>query len=175
MRKQALRLLVWILPLLLILPAYPAISMQIFKMREPTYWIPLEMSGSIQIRKDPYGSGFFGAPRGGGRSHRGVDLVARMGTPVLASKSGIAFIGRKKNGMGRYVEVKHPDGSKTVYGHLKTIAIRDRRPIRRGRILGNVGKSGNAARRLIQPHLHFEVWNEDGIPVDPLKVIENQL
>lgn len=165
--------LVFTLLLLVVAPAYPAISLQIFKLREPTFLTPLKITGPLQIRNDPYGSGFFGAARSGGRSHRGVDLMAQVGTPVLASKSGRAWIGRKKNGMGHYVEVRHPDGTKTVYGHLKKILIRDRQRIGRGQILGTVGKSGNAARRLIRSHLHFEVWNIKGVPVDPLGVIDS--
>ena len=174
MRKHAFRLLRGLLLVVLIVPAYPAISAQIFRFREPTFLMPLETRGPIQIREDPYGSGVFGASRNGGRSHRGVDLVARVGTLVLASKSGTAWIGRRKNGMGRYIEMRHSDGSKTVYGHLKKIFIRDRQRVQRGHPLGTVGKSGNAVRRSIQPHLHFEVWNENGIPVDPLRAIKRE-
>ncbi|MBI3333558.1 MAG: M23 family metallopeptidase [Candidatus Omnitrophica bacterium] len=158
-------------PLLLVW-AYPAISLELFKLREPSYAVPLRLGGPLQVREDPYGSGLFGSRRNGGRRHRGVDWVAPVGTPVLAAKSGRAFLGRLRNGMGRYVEVRHPDGSVTRYGHLKTVAIRDGGRIRRGEVVGAVGKSGNARRRLIQPHLHFEIWNKEGEAVDPLTVME---
>lgn len=157
---------------LFLLPIYPAFCLQLFKIREPMFRVPIARSSPIQIRKDPYGSGFFGAPRNGGRRHNGIDLVAPVGTRVLAAKSGIAVIGRKKNGMGRYVEVRHPDGWMTRYGHLKEIRIRDRQRVRRGDGLGTVGKSGNARRRRMQPHLHFEVWNQKRQAVDPLTVME---
>jgi murein DD-endopeptidase MepM/ murein hydrolase activator NlpD len=74
--------------------------------------------------------------------------------------------------MGRYVEIRHPDGWLSRYGHLKSIAIRDRQRVHRGDAVGAVGKSGNAGRRLIRPHLHFEVWDDKGNPVDPLGVME---
>ncbi|MBI3615737.1 MAG: M23 family metallopeptidase [Candidatus Omnitrophica bacterium] len=166
------RLLALSLPLFLLIPAYPTISLKLFQWREPWYRIPLEISGPIQIRKDPYGSGEFGAHRSGRRRHRGLDLTAPIGTNVLAAKSGKAWIGRVHSGMGRYVEIRHPDGWTTLYAHLKEIRIQDGQPIRRGEILGTVGKTGNARRRLIQPHLHFEIWNEGGTPVDPLSMME---
>lgn len=168
------RLLVIALPVFLLVPAMPALSVQIFRWREPAYQIPLRWEGPLRIRQDPFGFGGFGARRSGARRHRGLDLAAPIGTPVLAAKSGRAQIGRLRNGLGRYVEVRHPDGCRTVYAHLEEIAVRDRQPVRRGDPLGTVGKSGNARRRMIHPHLHFEVWNEAGAPVDPLTVMEVQ-
>ena len=172
--KDPKRLFVLAAALLFMLPtsAYPSIAGRLFQWREPTFLVPLRVRGNIQIREDPYGSGSFGAPRNGGRRHRGVDLVAPVGTPVLAAKSGRAMIGRIRNGMGRYVEVRHPDGWVSRYGHLRRIAIRDRQRVHRGDILGTVGKSGNARRRIIQSHLHFEVINARGTPVNPLEVME---
>lgn len=166
------RLLALALPLIAVVPLVPPISAQIFKWKEPAFQIPLLIETPIRIRVDPYGSGEFGAPRSGGRQHRGVDLAAPIGTEVLASKSGTAFLGQLKNGMGRYVKIRHPDGSMTLYGHLRTIDIRDRQRVHRGDRIGSVGKSGNARRRLIKPHLHFEVWSAQGEPVDPLPLLE---
>lgn len=168
------RLLTLTLPVFLLIPAYPMVSLRLFQWREPLYQVPIERAGPIQIRQDAFGSGLFGARRSGGRSHRGLDLAAPIGTPVLAAKSGRVLIGRLHNGLGRYVEIHHPDGCATLYGHLKEILVRDRQSIRRGQPLGTVGKSGNARRRWVQPHLHFETWNEEGVPVDPLTAMEPQ-
>ena len=166
------RLVVLALPFLAVVPLVPSISAQIFKWREPTFQAPLEAGLPLTIRVDPYGSGEFGARRSGGRHHRGIDLSAPLGADVLASKSGIASVGQLKNGMGRYVEIRHPDGWMTLYGHLKRINIRHGQRVRRGDPIGAVGKSGNARRRLIRPHLHFEVWSNQGEPVDPLPLLE---
>jgi len=160
------------LPLLLLIPAVPTISLKLFQWREPWYRTPLERPDPLQIRQDPYGLGHFGAHRSGGRRHRGLDLAASIGTPVLAAKSGRAQIGRLRNGMGRYLQIRHPDGWTSLYGHLKAITVKDGQRIRQGRAIGTVGKTGNARRRLIQPHLHFEVWNDRGVPIDPLTVME---
>lgn len=172
MTRKPGKLFALFLPLLLLIPVTPSLSVRIFQWREPTYQIPLATHQPLTIRQDPYGSGLFGARRSGGRKHQGVDWAAPLGTSVLAAKSGLARIGTLRNGMGRYVRVEHPDGSVTLYGHLREIGIRDRQRVRRGQPLGTVGKSGNARRKLIRSHLHFEVWNESGVPVDPLKVME---
>ena len=169
--KKGIASLLLCLPLIALIPAYPALAVRWFNLREPTFLVPLGAAGPIQIRQDPYGSGLFGARRNRGRVHQGLDLVAPVGTAVLAAKSGVAMIGRKRDGMGRYVEIRHPDGWITRYGHLKEILIRDRRRIRRGDVVGTVGKSGNARSRLIQPHLHFEVWRRGKAPIDPLEVL----
>ena len=161
-------------PALLLAPVAPALNARWFQLREPLFMLPLGSAGPARIRADAYGSGEFGAPRSGGRTHRGVDLAAPMGTAVLAAKSGTARIGRKKNGMGLYVEVHHPDGSMTLYGHLREILVRDGQRVRRGQVLGSVGKTGNAGHRLIQPHLHFEVWDAHRRMVDPLKRLEGR-
>lgn len=171
-RQVSKRLFALALPLALLIPAYSSISLWWFQLREPTYLSPLALPGPLQIRKDAFGSGAFGAHRSGGRWHRGVDLLAPLGTEVVAAKSGVARGGRLHNGLGRYVEIQHPDGAMTRYGHLEKIDVQDEGQVHRGDRIGAVGKSGNARRRLIQPHLHFEVWNPEGIPVDPLGVMQ---
>lgn len=170
-RWKPVWLLSLVLPVALLVPAYPTLSLWWFKQQEPLFLFPLADT-PLQIRQDAYGKGHFGARRNGARSHRGLDLSAPLGTPVLAAKSGRGFIGKRRDGMGHYVVMEHPDGSKTRYGHLSRILIQDGQRIRRGEPLGAVGKSGNARHRLIQAHLHFEVWNEAGEAVDPLELME---
>ena len=163
---------IFAIPLCVVLvPFFPRISVTTFQLSEPTFLNPIKLPGPITIRQDPYGSGLFGAKRNGGRQHQGVDLLAAVGTEVRAAKSGIALVGRIHNGMGRYIEIWHPDGSMTRYGHLHQIWISDHERVKQGQTIGTVGKSGNARRKLIQPHLHFEVWDENATPHDPLPLI----
>ena len=166
-------LVLWLILLLVLVGvlSYPSLSLAWFKLQEPIFRVPLGVEGSVLVRKDPYGSGLFGAKRSGRRKHRGIDLRSPIGTEVLASKSGLAIIGKKKNGMGRYVEILHPDGWKTLYGHLSRIDITDRQRVRQGQVIGAVGKSGNAGHRLIQAHVHFEIWNPDQVATNPLEQI----
>lgn len=145
---------------------YRPVSILIFHMSEPTFICPIELKEGLKIRKDDYGSGEFEAKRRGGRAHSGVDIEAPVGTPVLAAKSGRAYP-KRNPGMGTYVVVRHIDGSSTVYGHLSKAHVRGGQRVKRGDIIGEVGKTGNAWNPAMLPHLHFEIRLNDE-PVDPL-------
>ena len=114
-------------------------------------------SQSIRLRNDPYGKGYFGASRNGKRRHKGIDVLARLGEPVLASKSGrIVFAGQEK-GYGLFAEIGHFDGLRTRYAHLSRLYGRQGDWVARGDIIGTCGKTGNASAAGIQPHVHFEI------------------
>jgi murein DD-endopeptidase MepM/ murein hydrolase activator NlpD len=68
------------------------------------------------------------------------------------------------SGFGNYVEISHPGGLSTIYGHLRrgSVAVTQGQSVKRGALLGLVGSSG----RSNWPHLHFEV-REGGVSVDP--------
>ncbi|MCX5678184.1 MAG: M23 family metallopeptidase [Candidatus Omnitrophica bacterium] len=150
---------------------YEPASVLIFKITEPSFGSPIKSpSGHLAIRHDVFGSGDFGAKRNGGRSHSGVDISAEVGTPVYASKSGIVFRGNIPTGYGKYVLLYHPDGTQTMYGHLSNWAVNTGKKVHKGELIGFVGKTGNAANKNIQPHLHFEI-RADGDPVDPAEAI----
>jgi murein DD-endopeptidase MepM/ murein hydrolase activator NlpD len=87
---------------------------------------------------------------------------------VYAAKSGHAESGTNPRGLGKYIVITHPDGSRSVYGHLKDWLIDSEEWVRQGQVIGLVGKSGNANLVALEPHLHFEIW-KDGKTVDPLR------
>jgi len=143
------------------------ISIAYYKITEPYFANPIRLGGGAPaIRNDAMGDGEFGAKRRNGRSHSGIDIQAPVGTPVYASKSGIAFQGNVPTGYGRYVMIYHPDGTQSIYGHLSNWADHSTRKVRKGDLIGFVGKTGNASGRYIQPHLHFEI-RRGGEPQDP--------
>ena len=151
--------------------AYEPLSLALFKIKEPYFKYPIRTSGSkMAIRGDDYGNGEFGSKRSGGRSHTGIDILANIGTPVYASKSGIAFCGNVPTGYGKYVMVYHPDGSQTMYAHLLESNIASPKRVRQGDVIGFVGKTGNASANSIQPHLHFEI-RKRGQPQDPQNLV----
>lgn len=128
------------------------------------------------IRNDAHGKGYFGAPRGdrGQRSHKGVDLLSRVGNPILASKSGrVSFAGIDK-GYGWYVILRHPDGFTTRYAHMSRLFVSPGDWVSLGQKLGLCGKSGNADDPRIQPHLHFEI-RQGEMALDPLKKFDPNL
>lgn len=131
---------------------------------------PIEYKSDILVRKDNRGDGFFAASRSGRRLHNGIDLLADIGIPVLAAKSGKVVSATQNRGMGKHVIIRHRDNIITIYGHLSEISVRKNDFVRRGQVIGRVGKTGNARHYGIMPHLHFEI-RKNGVPQDPLEYI----
>ena len=150
---------------------YRPVSLLIYNIREPYFARPIrDLSASMVVRNDAHGDGEFGSKRRNGRSHSGIDILAPVGTPVYASKSGTAFKGEVPTGYGRYVMIYHPGGYQTYYGHLSDWAINAVQHVKRGDLIGYVGKTGNASSKSIQPHLHFEI-RRYGEPQDPRRLM----
>jgi len=98
----------------------------------------------------------WGAPRGGGRTHQGIDIIAADGVPVLAAVDGriVKFFDSARGGASIY---QFDEDARFVYlyGHLRERGrdLAEGDLVRRGQIIGYVGQSGNATT----PHLHFEI------------------
>jgi murein DD-endopeptidase MepM/ murein hydrolase activator NlpD len=109
------------------------------------------------------GDGRFGAPRAGGRSHRGIDIPAPVGTPVRVVQDGqVVFSDRGSDMEGYKVKVRHADGSVSVYMHLdgsRMPSVGQR--VSAGTVIGAVGRTGNTPAGA-QPHLHLQVYGPDG-------------
>jgi murein DD-endopeptidase MepM/ murein hydrolase activator NlpD len=95
--------------------------------------------------------------------HRGVDLRAEEGTPVLPMAPGRVRFAGWMEGYGNVVWIDHPRGVISVYAHLSEIRVTPGAPVERGETLGLTGSTGSVSG----PHLHFEVW-AGGRPVDPI-------
>ena len=109
----------------------------------------------------------FGMPRDGGRrSHHGVDIFARRGTPVLATSDGVVNRVDVTNLGGKVVWLRDPVRNANIYyAHLDSQYVRSGDRVQRGDTVGFVGNSGNA--RTTPPHLHFGVYRRGEGPVDP--------
>lgn len=154
---------------LIILPFYLIFS---FYFLDKAYFLcPIEYKSGIVIRCDLRGNGFFAAQRNGNRIHEGIDLFAKIGTPVLASRLGKVVAARYTRGMGNFVIIRHRYNRVTIYGHLLQIYVIEGDFVRQGQVIAAVGKTGNANYQNIQPHLHFEVRKND-IPQDPMEYLE---
>jgi murein DD-endopeptidase MepM/ murein hydrolase activator NlpD len=130
----------------------------------------------------------FGDPRGGGRSHAGVDIMAGKLLPVLAVADGtVSWVRAGMPGAGVMVSVRHDDGWTSRYMHLNNDlpgsddgdghgvaeGVVEGARVRAGDVLGWVGDSGNAEST--SPHLHFELRDPDGAPVDPYPLLSAAL
>lgn len=100
--------------------------------------------------------------------HRGLDICARMGSPIVAPADGVVVYAGKDYGYGNLLTISHNYGLKTRYAHMKKILVKKGQSVKRGQEIGLVGKTG----RTTGPHLHYEV-HLNGVPVNPLQYILN--
>jgi len=109
----------------------------------------------------------FGAPREAGRrSHAGVDIFARRGTPVLATSAGVINRVDVTGLGGKVVWLRDPVRNANIYfAHLDSQYVRSGDRVEAGDTVGFVGNSGNA--RTTPPHLHFGIYRRGEGPVDP--------
>jgi len=117
-----------------------------------------KVTSAFGWRPDP----FTGAPR----YHHGIDFKAAYGELVPAAGAGRVVEAGERGAYGLSVVVEHPDGLRTRYAHLASLAVAAGDRVLQGQELGRVGQSGRATG----PHLHFEVIR-DGQRVDPARVI----
>lgn len=128
----------------------------------------------------------FGAPRDSGRRHHlGNDIAAIKLQPVVAVANGtVTRIGGDEGISGVRLHLRHDDGWSSLYIHLNNdtfltddgngtgvrpdLAEGDR--VKRGEVIGWVGDSGNAEETV--PHVHFELRDPSGTPVDPATSLE---
>ncbi len=127
----------------------------------PVYDFPVEGGDNYDI------GSFFGDPRDGGRrKHKGVDVFARRGTPVVAISEGVVSRVREGGLGGKTVWVRdHTRSINQYYAHLDTQMVERGQRIRPGDTLGLVGNTGNA--RTTPPHLHFGLYVRSRGAVDP--------
>ena len=106
----------------------------------------------------------FGARRGGGRTHTGIDFPVQAGTQIGAAGVGVTeFAGWNTGGYGNLVVVRHRLGYTTWYAHLSVITTFVGERVSGGTRLGYVGSTGHSTG----PHLHFEL-RKNAVPIDPM-------
>lgn len=116
----------------------------------------------------------WGAERDGGiRSHEGIDIRAKRGTPVVASKDG--FITQTgTNNLGGKIVFLSASGSpySLYYAHLDSQLVSVGTRVKLGDTLGLVGNTGNAITTA--PHLHFGIYARGSGAVNPLPFINDR-
>jgi len=101
------------------------------------------------------------------RPHKGIDIAARVGEPIMAPARGVVrFAGNRGNGYGNMVEIDHGYGYVTRFAHSSRLLVHTGQEVKRGDLIGLVGATGLVSG----PHLHYEV-EIDGKQVDPLNFI----
>jgi len=105
------------------------------------------LSSPFGMRKHPI-DGF-------NKMHKGTDFAAPMGTPIMASGSGIIKKAGWCGGGGNCIVIKHNSTYQTIYAHMSKFAkgIRNGVRVKQGQTIGYVGSTGKSTG----PHLHYEV------------------
>ena len=96
-------------------------------------------------------------------SHKGVDIAAPQGTPVLAAADGTVRVCEYKPDYGCDGILGHEEGYSTVYADMEGFSVEEGQELKVGEQLGTVGSSGLSTG----PHLHFELRLDDE-PIDPM-------
>jgi murein DD-endopeptidase MepM/ murein hydrolase activator NlpD len=98
--------------------------------------------------------------------HQGIDIVADLGTPVIAAASGTVVSSRYEPRYGRVVKIEHPNGFTTIYAHNdeNLVEVGDR--VVAGQPIASVGRTGRASSH----HVHFEI-RQAGLAYNPLYML----
>jgi murein DD-endopeptidase MepM/ murein hydrolase activator NlpD len=102
----------------------------------------------------------WGVPRDGGRTHKGIDIMAPKGTPVIAATTGRIMRLHQSDRGGVTLYQQDEDGRHIFYyAHLDRYAdgVRAGMKVRQGQVIAYVGETGNAP----VPHLHFEIEKQN--------------
>jgi murein DD-endopeptidase MepM/ murein hydrolase activator NlpD len=96
--------------------------------------------------------------------HEGIDIAARVGTPVYSTAAGIVSRANVENGYGKLVVIDHGYGYKTYYGHNSKLMVKVGQRVKRGDLIASSGNTGSSTG----PHVHYEV-RLNGVPLNPRK------
>jgi len=131
--------------------------------KRPVYGFPVSGKGNAAI------GSFWGMERDGGkRSHEGIDIFAKRGTPVVAVTDGtISYTGDRGLGGKQVWQRAGLLGNSLYYAHLDSIKVQSGASVKTGDTLGFVGNTGNA--RTTTPHLHFGIYKSGA--VNPLPFV----
>ena len=115
----------------------------------------LEVTSGFGWRRDPF--------TGQARFHKGMDLRAAYGQEVSSTLPGTVAFSGTQGDYGTTVVVAHANGTRTRYAHLSAALVATGDTVEAGQLIGRVGSSGRASG----PHLHLEITDRAGRPVDP--------
>jgi len=125
----------------------------------PTIWPTIGwVSSPFTFRDDPF--------TGKRQFHYGIDIATNFGNPIVATADGIVIALDNDKIGGKNIAISHGNGITTHYLHLSKFLVKTGQKVKRGDVIGLVGKTGKA----LGPHLHYEV-RVNNKPVNPYNYI----
>jgi murein DD-endopeptidase MepM/ murein hydrolase activator NlpD len=109
------------------------------------------VTSGFGIRNDPF--------TGQLAMHEGLDFVAEIGSPIVASAAGLVTRSGWDTAYGNVIEVSHVEGFVTRYAHLSKRMVEVGQKVQRGETIAQLGSTG----RSTGPHLHYEVLRNDRV------------
>ena len=103
-----------------------------------------------------------------GRMHRGIDIGAPIGTPIVAAAAGKVIGAGWHSGYGNLIKLEHLDGSITYYAHLDNFMVTHGQQVKQGEQIAEMGNTGYSTGS----HLHFEVRLRGHTAIDPLALLD---
>lgn len=94
--------------------------------------------------------------------HTGLDIAARLGTPIKAAAGGTVVHAGWKGSLGKLIVISHGNGVQTYYAHCNSISVSAGQKVSQGEVIGKVGSTGNSTG----PHLHLEI-RVNGVAYNP--------
>ncbi len=138
---------------------------------EGSFTYPLAGSNRISIT----GGDFMDPAYGMGFNHTGIDLAARQGTPIYSVGAGVIVVARDSGNAGlSYIAIDHGNGLVTKYLHMSAIYVTQGDVVNAGEVIGLSGGSpGTRGAGIFTTgaHLHFEINDYNGTPINPHKYL----
>ncbi|MDF5737455.1 MAG: peptidoglycan DD-metalloendopeptidase family protein [Nostoc sp.] len=154
------------------MPIPPLAAVDQYLPRQIDETIPPPSSSSIAYTWPAKGTLTSGYGWRWGRLHKGIDVANSTGTPVVASAEGtIEKAGWNNGGYGNLVDIRHPDGSMTRYGHNSKILVQPGQLVHQGETIALMGSTGHSTG----PHSHFEIHPPGKGAVNPIAFLPNRL
>lgn len=112
----------------------------------------------------------FGEPRGED-DHNGIDLAVPTGTDLRAAKNGtvVETVDKFKEGdrstpNGNFVRIDYEDNTQGVYIHMLEVKVKVEQVVEANQVIGTSNDTGKSNG----PHLHYTIYDEFGIPINPI-------
>jgi murein DD-endopeptidase MepM/ murein hydrolase activator NlpD len=113
----------------------------------------IPVKGATKADWNPKSFGFY--PWGRSGVHKGIDIFAKEGLPVLAATSGLVVNAGTTPDGGNVISILGPKWRVHYYAHLKSVQLKVGDMVSGGQQIGTVGATGNAAGK--PPHLHYAI------------------